>query len=127
MAEAFLNDMSMGKFLAESAGLEPGQLNPVTVKAMAEVGLDISKNKTKSVIDFLTSDRNYDFVITVCDEASGERCPVFKGSRQVHWSFPDPSSFLGTEEEKLIRTREVRDAIRDRVLEFMVEYAHVNS
>ncbi len=127
MAEAFLNDMAMGKFVAESAGLEPGELNPIVVAAMAEVGLDISKNHTKSVIDFLTSGREYDYVVTVCDEASGERCPVFQGSHQIHWSFPDPSSITGTDEEKLAQTRVIRDAIRDRVLDFMLEYTYVNS
>jgi arsenate reductase len=119
IAEALVNDMSMGKFVAESAGLEPGQLNPIVVAAMAEVGLDISKNRTKSVVDFLTSDRQYDFVITVCDEASGERCPNFPGSHQMHWSFPDPASLRGTDEEKLAQTRFIRDAIRDRVLMFL--------
>ncbi len=127
MAEAFINDMGMGKFIAESAGLELGQLDPIAVKAMAEIGLDLSKNHTKRVVDFLTSGREYDFVVTVCDEANGERCPVFQGSRQLHWSFPDPSSILGTDEEKLAQTRVIRDTIRDRVLDFMLEYAYVNS
>ena len=119
MAEAFMNNMSRGKFVAESAGLEPGQLNPIVVKAMAELDIDISKNHTKSVIDFLSSARRYDFVVTVCDEASGERCPIFPGSKSMHWSFPDPASLSGTDEKKLVMTRVIRDAIRDRVLEFL--------
>jgi arsenate reductase len=116
MAEAFLNQMFGDEFEAHSAGLEPGRLNPIVVEAMGEIGIDISANQTKSVSEMLKSGRKFDFVITVCDEASAERCPVFPGrASRLHWGFPDPSGFQGTHEEKLARTREVRDAIKAKV------------
>jgi arsenate reductase len=116
MAEAFLNQLCADAFVAQSAGLEPGKLNPVVVKAMSEVGIDISRNKTKSVEDMLGSGQKFDWVITVCDETSAERCPIFPGgAKRLHWSFPDPSRFEGTAEEKLRDTRDVRDLIKGRV------------
>jgi len=120
MAEAFLNRFGGQKFQAESAGLEPGTLNPMVVRAMAETGIDISGNKTKSVTDFLEQRKTFDYVVTVCDESSAERCPLFPGSVQrIHWSFPDLSTLAGTEEQKLGRTREVRDQIRARIVEWL--------
>ena len=122
MAEAFLNRDGRGKFAAESAGIEPGKLNPIVVDAMREAGFDISGNQTKSVFDFLKSEKKFDYVITVCDETSGERCPFFPGKvTRLHWNFDDPSSFTGSYEEKLRRTIAVRDKIRDRVAEFIRE------
>ena len=119
MAEAFVNASGNG-IHAYSAGLERGQLNPVVVEAMNETGIDISRNRTKSVDDPDVRGRDYDYVITVCDEASAEACPIFpsRGSRD-HWSFPDPSSFSGSEESRLEQTRVVRDAIRARVNEWL--------
>jgi arsenate reductase len=116
MAEAFLNQCCGGEFEAHSAGLEPGKLNPVVVAAMREIGIDISGNATKAVFDLFKSGKIFHHVITVCDETSAERCPIFPGgASRWHWSFPDPSSFHGTPEEKLARTREVRDAIKARI------------
>ncbi len=116
MAEAFLNARCPGRFQAESAGLEPGTLNPLVVQVMAERGIDISHNRTKSVFDQLESGADYSHVITVCDDASGERCPVVPGKvERLHWSFPDPSSFQGTPETRLVRTREIRDQIERRI------------
>ncbi len=112
MAEAFVNHYCAAHFSAQSAGIEPGRLNPLVVEAMAEEGLDISRNPTKSVADMLKSGEHFDCVVTVCDEASAERCPVFPGAvKRLHWGFPDPSRFTGTREEKLARVREVRDSI----------------
>jgi len=125
MAEAFLNRIAGDRFAAESAGLEPGTLNPLVVEVMAEVGIDISGNATKSVFDFLKQGRHFAYVITVCDEAAAERCPIFPGVfKTIRWSFADPSSFEGTHEEKLARTREVRDQIRAAVERFAAETAH---
>jgi arsenate reductase (thioredoxin) len=116
MAEAFLNQMCGDAFDAHSAGLEPGKLNPIAVQAMQEAGLDISGHQTKAVSDYVKSERTFDWVITVCDEVSAERCPIFPGvTTRLHWSFPDPSSFQGTREDRLARTREVRDTIEQRV------------
>ncbi len=117
MAEAFLSYYSGGKFKTYSAGLEPGKLNPYVVKAMAEIGIDISNNRTKSVYEFLEKGISFDYVITVCDEANAERCPVFPGGGQrLHWGFPDPSNLSGNEEEIMEHTRNIRDAIRERVV-----------
>src|SRR5437868_350927 len=101
MAEAFLNSICPEQFRAQSAGIEPGKLNPIVVEAMRESGIDISGNQTKSVASFLERNERFDYVITVCDETSAERCPVFPGTTQrLHWGFPDPSSFAGSAEEK---------------------------
>src|SRR6478672_6166189 len=79
MAEAFLNDLCGEQFEAQSAGIEPGKLNPIVVEAMGEIGIDISCNQTKSASSMLNSDQTFDFVVTVCDETSAERCPIFPG------------------------------------------------
>lgn len=116
MAEAFLNQTCGGQFQAHSAGIEPGKLNPVVVQAMREIGVDISGNQTKSVSDMIRSGKSFAYVITVCDETSAERCPIFPGmTTRLHWGFPDPSTFQGTPAERLARTREVRDAIRAKI------------
>src|SRR5262245_54756758 len=118
MAEAFLDHICGDCFEAHSAGLEPGKLNPVVVEVMKEVGIDISLNQTKSVSDMANSGKGFDYVITVCDETSAERCPIFPGTTtRLHWSFADPSAFQGSPVDKLIKTREVRDALMAKVQE----------
>ena len=120
MAEAFLNQLAGDNFFAESAGLEPGKLNPIVVEAMKEVNIDISNNETKSVFDFFKAGRLYNFVIAVCDGASAERCPIFPGvTIRLSWSFEDPSSFNGTHLEKLSKTRDVRDKIKSEIENFI--------
>jgi arsenate reductase len=122
MAEAFLNQTCGKELEAYSAGLEPGNLNPIVVQAMQEVGVDISGNKTKAVSDMISSGKMFAYVITVCDETSAERCPVFPGGAQrLHWGFPDPSSFRGTADERFAKTREVRDAIKARIEDWCAE------
>lgn len=122
MAEAFLKQTCGDEFVAQSAGLEPGKLNPLVVQAMSEVGIDISGNKTKAVFDMFKSGKPFAYVITVCDEASAERCPIFPGiTQRLHWGFADPSSFQGTHEQRLAKTREVRDAIKARVEQWCAE------
>jgi arsenate reductase len=122
MAEAFLNHFGEGRFAAESAGLEPGTLNPRVVQVLKEDGLDISLNKTRSVSDVLKQGNRFDCVITVCDETSAEKCPVFPGAGQrLHWSFKDPSTLTGTEEEKLRGTREIRDEIKTALKQWIAE------
>ena len=83
---------------------------------MREIGTDISGNQTKSIDSMLKSGRVFDYVVTVCDETSAERCPVFPGgTTRLHWGFPDPSALQGSHDEKLARTREVRDTIKAKV------------
>lgn len=122
MAEAFLNAFAGDRFEAHSAGLEPGKLNPLVVEVMRESRIDLSENRTKSVEEFLASEPPFDYVVTVCDGASAERCPVFPGPGQrLHWPFADPSGFTGNPEEKLAATRGVRDAIRAQVQEWSAD------
>jgi arsenate reductase len=122
MAEAWLNQIC-GEFLeAQSAGLEPGKLNPLAVEVMREVGIDISKKKTQAVFDVFKSGRLFGYVVTVCDETSAEKCPVFPGpSKRLHWSFADPSEVAGTREEKLAQVRQIRDEIRAKIEDWCAE------
>jgi arsenate reductase len=116
MAAAWLNDICGDDFEAESAGLEPGELNPLAVQVMNEVGIDISKNETQAVFDVFKRGQIFAYVITVCDETSAEKCPIFPGvTNRVHWSFPDPSALAGTQVERLEGTRKIRDDIRARI------------
>lgn len=116
MAEAWLNLLCPEQFEAQSAGLEPGTLNPLAVEAMREVGVDISGKKTQSVFDVVESGQLFSHVITVCDESSAERCPVFPGvAMRLHWSFPDPAALAGSEPERLDGVRRIRDQICARV------------
>jgi arsenate reductase len=128
MAEAFLKEMCGAEFEAHSAGLEPGRLNPVVVEAMRELGIDISGNQTKTVADMINSGKTFAYVITVCDETSAGRCPIFPGvTKRLHWGFPDPSAFQGAHEQKLARTREVRDAIGRKIEQWCDETCSVSA
>src|SRR5437879_435337 len=96
MAEAYLNHLGGDRFEAESAGLEPGKLNQLVVAAMAEDGIDISSNETKSVFDKFKAGELYAYVIAVCDAEAAEKCPIFPDvTKRLHWSFPDPSRAQG--------------------------------
>ncbi len=120
MAEALLKKIGGKDFQVESAGIEPGKLNPIAVEAMADMGINISKNPTKAVFDMFKQGRMFNYVITVCDETSAERCPIFPGiTKRIHWSFKDPSSFQGTHDEKLAKTIEVRGEIEGKVRDFV--------
>lgn len=120
MAEAFLNQLGNGRFIAESAGFKKGKLNPLVVEAMKEIDFDISNNQTKSVFKLFKQGRIYHYVITVCDAANAERCPLFPGmTKRLNWSFEDPASFTGTDEEKLEKIRLVRDSIKIEVNRFV--------
>jgi arsenate reductase len=121
MAEELLRKYASDKFIAESAGLEPGTLNPIVVKLLKEdEGIDISGKETRSAFDLFKEGKTYNFVITVCDEEASERCPLFPGvNNKINWSFTDPSSFTGSDEEKLNQTRIVKDTIKNHILEFI--------
>jgi arsenate reductase len=119
MAEAFLNRFAGERFAAESAGLQPGVLNPLVVKALAETGIDIAAKATRSAFDLLRRGEWFGWVITVCDESQAEGCPIFPGAgRREHWSFPDPAAFTGSDDEKMSQVRALRDRISARVQEW---------
>jgi arsenate reductase len=121
MAEAYLKRFGADRFEVESAGLEPGTINPLVVEVMKEEGIDLTGKKTNSVLQFFKEGRLYSYVITVCSKEAEERCPVFPGvNRRLHWPFEDPSRFQGSREERLEKTRAVRDQIKARILEFIV-------
>lgn len=122
MAAAYLKIFGGDIFDVESAGLEPGILNPLAIEVMKEDGIDISQNNTKSVFDFYQEGRSFEYVITVCDKEASDRCPIFPGMhKKINWSFDDPSKFTGTWDEKLSATRLVRDQIKNAVMHFIRE------
>jgi arsenate reductase (thioredoxin) len=113
MAEGLLRHLAGDRFEAMSAGTEATHVRPLAVRAMEEVGVDISGQESKTLERYLGEP--FDYVITVCDDAN-EACPFFPGARErLHWSFEDPSRVEGSEEERLAVFRGVRDLIKDRV------------
>lgn len=120
MAEGFLQARGASRFAAFSAGTQPRAVHPLAIRAMAELGLDISEaagHSAKGIDAF--AGQTFDLVVTVCDDAA-EECPFFPGARrQEHWGFPDPSAATGSEEERLAVFRQVRDAIGARVDAFV--------
>jgi arsenate reductase (thioredoxin) len=122
MAEAYFRKFGGDFIEVESAGLEPGPLNLLVVRALAEDGIDIAGKKTRDVFSLYKAGRTYRYVVTVCSKEATERCPIFPGrSEKLHWPFPDPSTFVGTDTERLAQVREVRDAIREKVRRFVAE------
>ncbi len=120
MAEAFLRRHAGDRFEAYSAGLEPTEIHPYTRKVMEEVGYDLSGQYSKGLKQWL-GQVHFGYLITVCAKAEAE-CPIFPGmGKRLHWPFDDPASFEGTEEQRLQRFREVRDAIEARVLAWLEE------
>ncbi|HEX8000435.1 MAG TPA: arsenate reductase ArsC [Pyrinomonadaceae bacterium] len=119
MAEGLLRHDGLEAFEVESAGVEPSRVRPEAVEAMLEVGIDISGQRSKSVDEF--AGREFDYVITVCDNAR-ERCPVFPArTTHIHWSFDDPAAAGGDEAARLAVFRRVRDEIRARLGQFIDE------
>jgi arsenate reductase (thioredoxin) len=113
MAEGLLRHLSGGRVDAHSAGTEATAVRPLAIRAMAELGIDLSGHTSKTLTRYLGE--SFDAVITVCDDAN-ESCPVFPGARaRLHWSLPDPSRAPGPEAEQLAVYRRVRDAIRERI------------
>jgi arsenate reductase len=127
MAEAFLNHLGNGGFVAESAGIEPGTLNQVVVDAMKLEGIDISENKTKTVDSIISAGKKFDYVITVCDETNAEKCPIVPGSgSRLHWTFEDPSALNGPYIEKLNQTLLIMQQIKTRIENWIKELQNVN-
>jgi arsenate reductase len=117
MAEAILRRLGGADFDVSSAGTHPGGVNPLTVRALGEIGIDWSGARSKSVNEFL--DQSFDYVITVCDQAR-EVCPVFPGAGEsVHWGFDDPAASVGTDEERMLVFRRVLGEINLRIMPFV--------
>lgn len=113
MAEGLLRFLGKDRFDVLSAGTAPGNVHPLAVRAMNEIGIDISTATSKHVDQFAGQD--FAYVITVCDQAN-ESCPIFPGdTKRIHWSFPDPSAATGSEEERMAAFRRVRDELRGRL------------
>ena len=122
MAEGLLRHEGGAAFEVESAGVEPSHVRPQAIEAMREIGIDISGHRSKSVDEF--AGQEFDYVITVCDNAK-ERCPIFPGKTQrIHWSFDDPAAAEGNEAAKLAVFRRVRDEIQGRLREFIANVKH---
>jgi arsenate reductase len=122
MAEGLLRHLGNDRFEVFSAGTEATFVRPMAIKAMAELGIDISRQQSKTLDRYL--DEPFDDVITVCDTAA-EACPVFPGAaRRLHWSFKDPSKATGSESEQLKVYRQVRDLIRSRIENELLPDAH---
>lgn len=121
MAEVFLRYYAGDRFEAHSAGLEPQPINPLTLAVMEEIGFDLSEQRSKGVEVYLGK-THFEYLITVCDDAD-KNCPtVWPGVNQrLHWSFEDPAQFVGTEEQKLAKFRQIRDAIRERVKAWLTQ------
>ena len=117
MAEGFLRSMAGDRFEAGSAGTEKTSVNPLAIRAMAELGIDIGSHPSKRYEDVLQPP--WDYVITVCDDAN-ERCPFVSGStKRLHWSFQDPSRATGDEAQRLAMFRQVRDEIQERLASWL--------
>ncbi|MFO8065291.1 MAG: arsenate reductase ArsC [Spirochaetota bacterium] len=120
MTEAYLKHYGGDAVEVESAGIEPGTVNPVVVELLREDGIDISGKGTQSVFDLHSTGRSFDYVIAVCDPESAERCPIFPAEKErLHWPFADPSKAEGTLDEKKAFVRPIRDQIRDRTARFI--------
>ncbi len=111
---------------SESAGLKEGTINPLAIEVLKEWDIDISGKETQDAWELYRNGRLFSHVITVCDDSNGEHCPVFPGGVvRLHWSLHDPATFEGTWEEKLERTRQVRDEIQIRIDEWYEEYGRI--
>ena len=120
MAEGLLRHDAGDRFEVESAGTKPSHVRPEAVAAMNELGIDISGHRSKSVDEF--TGRQFDYVLTVCDNAK-ESCPLFPGKTvTIHRSFEDPAAVQGSEEERLATFRRIRDEIREYLKDFPPEF-----
>lgn len=120
MAEAYLNALGNGEYEAHSAGLEPTAVLPEVVKLIAEEGIDLSDKSTRSVFDLFKAGQLFEYVITVCDAEVDAACPVFPGmTERLLWPFHDPAAIYGSEAERLAEIRIIRDAIKEKIREFL--------
>ena len=126
MAEAILRNAAPDRFEVFSAGLEPKGIHPLTVRVMQEKGISL-KGQTSKPLSTYMGKVNFDWLITVCDNAD-KNCPFFPGmGSRLHWPFEDPAASSGTEEEKLAKFRLVRDAIEGKIKEWLAEFDSLHS
>jgi arsenate reductase (thioredoxin) len=127
MTEEFIRKCAGDAVEVESAGIEPGSINPVVAELLLEDGIDIREKATRSVFDLHRAGKSYDYVIAVCDPEAAEKCPIFPAEKKrLHWPFPDPSRATGTTEEKFAYIRPIRDEIRRTVAEFLKDELALN-
>jgi arsenate reductase (thioredoxin) len=120
MAEGLLRHLAAGTLAVESAGTAPSHLRPEAIQVMREIGIDITGHRSKHVDEF--RGHAFDVVITVCDHAN-ETCPIFPGApKRIHWSFPDPAADQGSEDQRLGMFRQVRDALRQSLTQFLADH-----
>jgi arsenate reductase (thioredoxin) len=120
MAEAWLRKFAGERFEVHSAGLDAKGIHPLTIQVMEEVGVDMSRHESKPLTRYLNT-LHFGYLITVCDRAA-EACPIFPGMGQrLHWPFEDPATFEGSTEEKLLKFRQVRDQIKEKILAWVAQ------
>lgn len=120
MAEEILRQLAGDSFEVESAGIMPGTLNPRVIEVLKEIDIDILGKTTKSVDQLIAQGKEFDYIITVCDQASAEKCPIFPGAgTRLHWGFEDPSRWK--EDDALEKTRVVRDQIKTKITSWLSE------
>lgn len=117
MAEALLRKHAGARFEAYSAGIEPGEINPLTIRVLSEIGIDAAHQWAKSA-ELFRGRMHFDYVITVCSNAEA-RCPVFPAAVRLHWAFEDPAAASGSEDERLAVFRTVRDQIEMRIVDWL--------
>jgi arsenate reductase len=119
MAEGLLRTLAGNQFDVFSAGSKPSVVNPFATQVMRERGIDISGQRSKHLNEYIK--QPFDYVITVCDDAA-ETCPVFPGrAERIHWSFPDPATITGSEEDKLRAFRQTRDGLEERLKAWLAQ------
>lgn len=128
IAEEFAKKLASGKIDAYSAGFEPGTIGKLPIAVMKEVGIDLPKEAAKSVFKRYKDKEVFDYVITLCHKATTEQCPIFmtnvdvlyaEEAKVLSWSIPDFMNLKGTEEEKKIEARKIRDQIKENLLDFL--------
>lgn len=118
MAEAFLRKYAGGRYAVYSAGLQPSRVHPLTLQVMEELGIDMSDHRSKHVQEYIGKIR-FGYVITVCGHAD-KNCPFIPGmGTRLHWAFDDPAAAEGSEEERLAKFRQVRDEIKNKILDWV--------
>lgn len=120
MTEELLKKYGGDRLVVESAGINPGKVNPYVAQLLLEEGIDIREKKTQSTQDLFDAGKSFEYVIAVCSPEASEQCPIFPAEKErLHWPFPDPSKAEGSDDEKLEYIRGIKDVIKKQVLEFL--------